>query len=74
MAGNIAVQSWLAAATLWYGGHLILSDRISSDSLIPFILYQLSLGDAIGAIGSVYTGLMQAVGAAEKVFQLMDSH
>ena len=72
MAGNLFLSNGLAAATLWYGGHLILHERIAADTLIPFVLYQLNLGSAIGMIGAVYTGLMQAVGAAEKVFQLLD--
>ena len=59
MAGNIFLSNGLAAATLWYGGHLILNDRISGDTLIPFVLYQINLGNAIGGIGAVYTGLMQ---------------
>ena len=40
MSGNILISNGLAAATLWYGGHLILEDRISGDTLIPFVLYQ----------------------------------
>ena len=59
MAGNIFLSNGLAAATLWYGGHLILNNRISGDTLIPFVLYQINLGNAIGGIGAVYTGLMQ---------------
>jgi len=72
MAGNIFLTNMLAAATLWYGGHLILHERIEGSTLIPFVLYQLNLGSALGGMGAVYTGLMQAVGAAEKVFQLLD--
>jgi hypothetical protein len=47
MAGSIFLSNGLAAATLWYGGHLILNDRIAGDSLIPFVLYQLNLGEVI---------------------------
>ena len=43
MSGNILISNGLAAATLWYGGHLILEDRISGDTLIPFVLYQVCL-------------------------------
>jgi ATP-binding cassette, subfamily B (MDR/TAP), member 9 len=43
MSGNILISNGLAAATLWYGGHLILEDRISGDTLIPFVLYQVNL-------------------------------
>ena len=59
---------------MWYGGHLIIANdgRLQPDDLVPFVLYQLALGDAIAGMSAVYTGLMQAVGAAEKVFEFID--
>ncbi|XP_006815751.1 ABC-type oligopeptide transporter ABCB9 [Saccoglossus kowalevskii] len=57
---------------LFYGGHLVLTDRLTPGNLISFILYNLELGDALESLEAVYTGLMQAAGAAEKVFELMD--
>jgi hypothetical protein len=35
--------------------------------LVSFIFYQQSLSQAINSMGDVFTGLMQAAGAAEKV-------
>lgn len=35
-------------AILWYGGHLVLSDKMSSPQLIQFIIYQLQLGESAG--------------------------
>ena len=69
---NLIFELGLTCATLWYGGHLILVNRMDGASLIPFLLYQLSLGDSLQGMGAVYTGLMQAVGAAEKVFEFID--
>ncbi|KAL8180150.1 UNVERIFIED_CONTAM: ATP-binding cassette sub- B member 9 [Gekko kuhli] len=90
---------------LYYGGHLVISDRMTSGNLISFIIYEFVLGDCMEAsilspqasafrqklsyrisfefqfsqilrrspsIGSVYSGLMQGVGAAEKVFEFID--
>ena len=72
---------------------MILVDRMDGANLIPFLLYQLALGDSLQerfvfptlfrivllftnyvakGMGQVYTGLMQAVGAAEKVFEFID--
>nr|XP_039268092.1 ATP-binding cassette sub-family B member 9-like isoform X1 [Styela clava] len=62
----------LVTLTLWYGGHLVLGHLMKSENLISFILYQITLGGSMMQIGSVYTGLMQALGAAEKVFKLID--
>jgi len=69
---NLLFELGLSCATLWYGGHLIIAGRMDGESLIPFVLYQLSLGDSLQGMGAVYTGLMQAVGAAEKVFEFID--
>lgn len=60
------------AVTLYYGGRLVMGGELSGGRLVSFILYQLSLGSAIEEIGDVYTGLVDAVGAAEKVFEYID--
>ncbi|KAG2470599.1 ATP-binding cassette sub-family B member 9 [Polypterus senegalus] len=62
----------LQVSVLFYGGHLVLSDQMTSGNLISFIIYELELGDCMENIGSVYTGLMQGVGAAEKVFEFIN--
>ncbi|XP_041079715.1 ATP-binding cassette sub-family B member 9 isoform X2 [Polyodon spathula] len=62
----------LQVSILYYGGHLIVSGHLTSGNLISFIIYELELGDCMENIGAVYTGLMQGVGAAEKVFEFID--
>ncbi|XP_017289460.1 ATP-binding cassette sub-family B member 9 isoform X1 [Kryptolebias marmoratus] len=62
----------LEVAILYYGGHLVLTGQMSSGSLISFFIYMLELGECFESIASVYTGLMQGVGAAEKVFEYLD--
>ncbi|XP_033988866.1 ATP-binding cassette sub-family B member 9 isoform X1 [Trematomus bernacchii] len=62
----------LEIAVLYYGGHLVVSGQMSSSSLISFFIYMLELGECLESIASVYTGLMQGVGAAEKVFEYLD--
>ncbi|XP_070821297.1 ABC-type oligopeptide transporter ABCB9 [Chaetodon trifascialis] len=62
----------LEVAVIYYGGHLVVSGQISSGTLISFFIYVLELGECLESIASVYTGLMQGVGAAEKVFEYLD--
>lgn len=62
----------LDVLTLYYGGHLVLNNILSAGNLVSFILYQLELAMCIEEIGDVYTGLMEAVGASEKVFEYID--
>ncbi|XP_007433222.1 ATP-binding cassette sub-family B member 9 [Python bivittatus] len=57
---------------LYYGGHLVITEQMTSGNLISFIIYEFVLGDCMESIGSVYSGLMQGVGAAEKVFEFID--
>lgn len=44
---------------------------MSSGELVSFLLYLQSLSDAFSSIGYVFSALTQAVGAADKVFELM---
>lgn len=62
----------LDVVVLLYGGHLVLEGELSGGNLVSFILYQLQLGFYISEIGDVYTGLLEAVGASQKVFELID--
>ncbi|XP_067262455.1 ATP-binding cassette sub-family B member 9 [Chanodichthys erythropterus] len=62
----------LQVAILFYGGHLVVTNQMSGGTLISFVIYELELGEALESISSVYTGLMQGVGAAEKVFEYID--
>ncbi|KAM6930812.1 ABC-type oligopeptide transporter ABCB9 [Xenentodon cancila] len=68
---NIAELA-LEVAILYYGGHLVVTGQMSSGALISFFIYMLELGESLESIASVYTGLMQGVGAAEKVFEYLD--
>ncbi|XP_029296497.1 ABC-type oligopeptide transporter ABCB9 [Cottoperca gobio] len=62
----------LEVAVLYYGGHLVVTGQMSSSALISYFIYVLEVGECLESISSVYTGLMQGVGAAEKVFEYLD--
>lgn len=65
----------VTAIVLFYGGLLVLSqnesDHITSGELVSFLLYLTSLSDAFNSIGNIFSSMTQAVGAADKVFELM---
>jgi ATP-binding cassette subfamily B (MDR/TAP) protein 9 len=69
---NRIIELSITIIVLYYGGHLVMTNQMSSESLISFILYEINLGECLESMGSVYTGLMQAVGASEKVFEYID--
>ncbi|KAG2446750.1 hypothetical protein HYH02_008311 [Chlamydomonas schloesseri] len=59
------------AAVLFYGGHLVLAGLMAPPALVSFMLYQQSLTSAFQMIGDVFSALTAAVGAADKVIELM---
>lgn len=50
---------------------MVRNGDITGGQLVTFLLYLQSLSDAFSTIGWVFTSLTQAVGAADKVFELM---
>ncbi|XP_057688792.1 ATP-binding cassette sub-family B member 9 [Corythoichthys intestinalis] len=62
----------LEVTILTYGGHLVVTGQMESSQLLSFFIYMLEMGECLANIASVYSGLMQGVGAAEKVFEYLD--
>jgi ABC transporter fused permease/ATP-binding protein len=60
------------ALVVWYGGRLVQSGSMTAGELIAFILYTVGVAVSIGALSGVYGDFMRAVGASERVFQLID--
>ena len=56
---------------MFYGGLLVRNGSLSSGELVSFLLYLQSLSDAFASIGYIFSSLTQAVGAADKIFELM---
>jgi ABC-type multidrug transport system fused ATPase/permease subunit len=51
---------------------LVRNGDMTSGKLVSFLLYLQSLSDAFATIGWVFSSLTQAVGAADKVFELLN--
>jgi ABC-type multidrug transport system fused ATPase/permease subunit len=62
----------MTIAMFVFGAHLVVTKQISSGDFMSFVIYQLTLGSCLEGLTSVYTGLMSAAGAAEKVFEYLD--
>uniref|UniRef100_A0A0N4Z1N5 ABC-type antigen peptide transporter n=1 Tax=Parastrongyloides trichosuri TaxID=131310 RepID=A0A0N4Z1N5_PARTI len=65
-------QMGILTAVLFYGGHLVLKGDINVGLLVSFMLYQFQLGENMRELSEVFNGLMQAVGASRKVFDMID--
>lgn len=66
-----SLPNLVTAVVLFYGGLLVRNGAMTSGQLVSFLLYLQSLSDAFGSIGYIFSSLTQAVGAADKVFELM---
>ena len=60
------------SGVLWYGGILLAEQELSMGELTSFLLYTFTVAFSIGALGGVWQDFMRAVGASERVFELVD--
>jgi len=58
---------------LWNGAVLLQEGKIEAGDLFSFIIYTGILGGAIASFGSLYTELTRAVGATERIQQILES-
>lgn len=59
-------------AVVWYGVTLSISGEMTVGNLISFVLYSTYVGASSGGIAELYTQIQKAVGATERVFELLD--
>ncbi len=57
---------------LWYGAQLVMNKEMSAGELTAFLLYTLMVAVALGALSSLWSDFMKAIGSAERVFELID--
>jgi ATP-binding cassette, subfamily B, bacterial len=58
---------------LWRGALMVQSGSMEAGDLFSFIIYTGILGGAIASFGNLYTQLASAVGATERIQQLLES-
>jgi subfamily B ATP-binding cassette protein MsbA len=57
---------------LWQGGLLVLEGELTAGSLVSFLLYTITIAASIGALASSFSSYQEAVGAAERVFEILE--
>jgi subfamily B ATP-binding cassette protein MsbA len=60
-------------AVLWMGGRLVLSGNLTSGEMVAFLLYTVSIAAAFGALASFFSAYQEAIGAAERVFEILET-
>lgn len=57
---------------LWQGAGMVARNEIEVGDLFSFILYTGIIGGAIGGLGNLYTSLASAIGATERVLEILE--
>jgi ABC transporter fused permease/ATP-binding protein len=60
-----------AALVLWYGGHLVVAGSMTLGGLTSFLVYTLLVAFALGGMSDLWAEFMKAIGAAERIFDLL---
>jgi ABC transporter fused permease/ATP-binding protein len=59
-------------AVLWYGAGLVATGEITIGDLTSFVIYTMFIGGSIGGLGDIYGQLQRAVGASERVREILE--
>jgi ATP-binding cassette subfamily B protein len=81
---RIGARAWLTALVillvfgavatiLWVGGHDVLAGRLTPGALSAFVFYAVVVAGAVGAVSEVIGDVQRAAGAAERLFDLLDT-
>jgi ATP-binding cassette subfamily B protein len=70
--GGGLVALLAVAGMLYYGGTMVLHGEMSVGGLTSFILQTVFLAFALGGLSSIYSDFQRAVGASQRVFELLD--
>jgi len=61
-----------AIGIMWYGGREVIVGNLNTGTLASFLLYVITTAVAVGSLSSLYGDLMKAVGASERIFELLE--
>ncbi len=60
------------ALVLWHGGHMVIDQLMTLGELTSFLLYAMIVAVAIGALGNLFADFVRSIGAADRLFQILD--
>ena len=61
------------AAVLWQGGTQVLEGKLTAGTLVAFLFYSLFVAAAVGSLATLFGNFQEAVGAATRVWELLDT-
>ena len=61
------------AGFLWFGGREVLAGRASPGEMVAFLFYGSNVASGINGFTSLYTRVQQALGASQRIFEILDT-
>jgi subfamily B ATP-binding cassette protein MsbA len=61
------------AVVLWQGGQLVLAGQLTAGALVQFLLLAFTVAAAVGELAQLFGQFQEAVGAAQRVFELLET-
>jgi ABC transporter fused permease/ATP-binding protein len=60
------------ALVFWYGGRLVVANRLSTGELTSFLVYTMIVAFSLASLADLWADFSRASGASERVFELID--
>lgn len=71
--GALTFASFTAAVVvLWQGGILVTEGNLTAGKLFTFLIYTLTIAGSVGSLATFFSNYQESVGAAERVFELLE--
>lgn len=73
LAPTIGFMAFMSITiTLWFGGYEVIQGHLSPGGLVAFLIYTLLVAGPIAAFSGLYSQFQTALGATERLFELLD--
>lgn len=58
---------------IWFGGTEVLAGHLTPGQLVSFVIYMVLIAGPMAQLGNLYGQIQEALGAAERIFELLDA-
>jgi subfamily B ATP-binding cassette protein MsbA len=58
---------------MWLGGQFVLNKTLTPGELVAFLFYMFMVAAPLGEFAGVYTQIREAIGAAKRIFEIMET-